>query len=838
MKAVNLWKTLFCAALAITTFGACSDDDKDDEGGLPSITVNGEASATVAVKLDGGTTDAIEVVSTGSWALTFDDETASAWCHPSRETGGKGKTTLTFTVDPWEGAASNAERQVTAKLLTNGSFEGIPIPKTATITVKQNGAGSTEVTTNVKEIRALLKAMNPGQSKVDVTAEIAAMTITGIVVSEFEGHNFGNDYNIAVQDSEAAEDSGLTLNANKFQELALSAGTTVTIPLTGAKVSTYGGVIQLAISNDVAIETSTGTAPEPVVVTPDQLLSYESMLVKIEDCMPATGTAGTAWNNSTNKGNANFTTTAGQTFVVRTGNSAAFKSELIPDKSGFLIGIGGQFNGDKQISPRTASDLSGLDQPIPEPEYQEVTINNLGEGNYLVKNATIVGVHQKGVMFGQEVSGTVYYVLGFNNGWTTQTANPYIANVDKLAELKGTSALRYGLYQFSDFDVTVGAASTLQLPAPVNFDAAAIDAYVADPVYKYVKVVGVLDIDTSNPDYKTYTITIAGVTGKTVAFAYGLDSYYAGLVSGDVVEATGFALGYDTSNSKLNIMLRDIQKNTTVPAVTITTEPETFATTDPQQQTLAYTFANTTAAEISFAIEGTNADKFTIVSTTDANVVVKANGNNESDAAYTANLVAKVAGATLASVELKQAAPANGNGYTLIDKVADLTAGTYYMAGLSESYSNTTFAPYSYHVWTGTVSGSNPATGNSDLVTVGYEYNSNNQQLTINPSATNTGAMITLEAVSGQTDTYYIKFGDKYLKGFAKANRRMGLADTSEGAEWVFSAHAKGGIQISNTFDGTAYILGTAGAASNMLRSYGSPASSLVYGICFFKENK
>ena len=259
MKAVNLWKTLFCAALAITTFGACSDDDKDDEGGLPSITVNGEAS--VAVKLDGGTTDAIEVVSTGSWALTFDDETASAWCHPSRETGGKGKTTLTFTVDPWEGAASNAERQVTAKLLTNGSFEGIPIPKTATITVKQNGAGSTEVTTNVKEIRALLKAMNPGQSKVDVTAEIAAMTITGIVVSEFEGHNFGNDYNIAVQDSEAAEDSGLTLNANKFQELALSAGTTVTIPLTGAKVSTYGGVIQLAISNDVAIETSTGTAP-------------------------------------------------------------------------------------------------------------------------------------------------------------------------------------------------------------------------------------------------------------------------------------------------------------------------------------------------------------------------------------------------------------------------------------------------------------------------------------------------------------------------------------------------------------------------------------------------
>ena len=108
MKAVNLWKTLFCAALALTTFSACSDDDKDDDGGMPSITVNGEASTTVAVKLDGGTTDAIEVVSTGSWVLTLDDETAT-WCHPSKETGSKGKTTLTFTVDRHD--QDRAERQ-------------------------------------------------------------------------------------------------------------------------------------------------------------------------------------------------------------------------------------------------------------------------------------------------------------------------------------------------------------------------------------------------------------------------------------------------------------------------------------------------------------------------------------------------------------------------------------------------------------------------------------------------------------------------------------------------------------------------------------------------------
>lgn len=702
MKAVNLWKTLFCAALAVTAFSACSDDDKDDDGGMPSITVNGEASATVAVNLDGGTTDAVEVVSTGSWALTFDDETASAWCHPSKETGGKGKTTLTFTVDKWEGAASNAERSVTATLTTNGSFEGIPIPKTATITVKQNGAGSTTITTNVAEVRKLLVAIGKAGP---VTDEVAAMTLTGIVVSDAAGSNMtsGNSapYYIAVQDNSTEAGSGLTLNSNNFKDLALAPGDVVSIPLTGSEISYYNSALQFKISNDVKITTSKTTALSPVTITPDKLLDYESMLVKIENCMPATGVAGTAWNNTTNKGNANFVTTAGQAFIVRTGSAAAFKDAIIPEKSGSIVGISSRYKADGQVMPRTASDLNGLDQPIPEPEYQEVTINNLGEGNYLVKNATIVGVHQKGVMFGQEVSGTVYYVLGFNNGWTTQTANPYIANVNKLAELKGTSALRYGLYQFSDFDVTVGAASTLQLPAPVNFDAAAIDAYVADPVYKYVKVVGVLDIDTSNPNYKTYTITIAGVTGKTVAFAYGLDSYYAGLVSGDVVEATGFALGYDTSNSKLNIMLRDIQKNTTVPAVTITTEPETFAATDPQQQTLAYTFANTTAAEISFAIEGTNADKFTIVSTTDANVVVNANGNNESDAAYTANLVAKIAGETMASVALKQAKKIATGG-----DVVELTLADIKAANITGSvYLDKTFNAADGSVWSGFVLG-------------------------------------------------------------------------------------------------------------------------------------
>ena len=145
-----------------------------------------------------------------------------------------------------------------------------------------------------------------------------------------------------------------------------------------------------------------------------------------------------------------------------------------------------------------------------------------------------------------------------------------------------------------------------------------------------------------------------------MAFAYGLDSYFEGLESGDVVDATGFALGYDTSNSKLNILLREIDANTTTPAVTFTKEPEPFAATDPQQQTLPYVVANVAASEVTFEIVGTNADKFTVVSHTDKDVVVNAAGNNETDAAYTATLEAKAAGKTLASVELKQSSVSSG----------------------------------------------------------------------------------------------------------------------------------------------------------------------------------
>lgn len=646
MKAVNLWKTLFCAALAITTFGACSDDDKDDEGGLPSITVNGEASATVAVKLDGGTTDAIEVVSTGSWALTFDDETASSWCHPSRETGGKGKTTLTFTVDPWEGAASNAERQVTAKLLTNGSFEGIPIPKTATITVKQNGAGSTEVTTNVKEIRALLKAMNLTESSMDVTTEIAAMTLTGIVVSDGEGNNMSNQYQIAVQDSGTEANSGLMINATMFNTTKVTPGQVLTATLTKAKAQLKNGAIQLGL-NDDEVQLTAGTAPAPIVITPDKIGDYEGQFVRIENCQPELDFVGKAWNTGSSKdggngGNVNFELLEGTgTFIVFCGSYAtSFCKNIVPEKSGYIQGISTQYKGTLEIAPRMVADFDGLTGDYKGPEYKTGTISQIKAGEYWEITASIVATYTRGFLIADN-SG---YTLVYNAAWTSQTDNTY--TVGQKVTVKGKIAQfpeGVGLLQFEAPTITADGTEQFDPGQPVEFNAAALTAYESDMSYKYVTLSGVLKIEekesTTSGKYYSYTVAVAGYDSKVVTIAYAFDKDFADLATGDVVDVTGFAIGTNFDKSAINIMQKTIVKNTAAPNITTPTPSVTFAGAGEEKE-ISYNAVNITAGNNIYAkLSGANADQFEITSNpADGKLKVTAKVNSSSDE-YTASLM-------------------------------------------------------------------------------------------------------------------------------------------------------------------------------------------------------
>jgi hypothetical protein len=188
-------------------------------------------------------------------------------------------------------------------------------------------------------------------------------------------------------------------------------------------------------------------------------------------------------------------------------------------------------------------------------------------------------------------------------------------------------------------------------------------------------------------------------------------------------------------------------------------------------------------------------------------------------------------GITAPSLRITQVEAPAGPALLQIDRVENVVAGKYMMAGYSESYTSTTFAPYSWHFWTGTIAAK--SAGSQDLNTVNYSIADG--VMTINPNlsaqdaAKGTAAEMELVAVEGKTNVYYIKIGDKYLQCTGKRASAL-VADP---VEWTLSNHEKGGIQLTCG----SVILGTAGATYDMLRCYASPAASLVYGVAFFKQN-
>lgn len=166
-----------------------------------------------------------------------------------------------------------------------------------------------------------------------------------------------------------------------------------------------------------------------------------------------------------------------------------------------------------------------------------------------------------------------------------------------------------------------------------------------------------------------------------------------------------------------------------------------------------------------------------------------------------------------------------------IEKVEDLTAGEYYMAGyLTEySYNGTTndWSANPYHI----AQGYGTSSGKTDLYTTPYAYTDGD--LVMKAGESYAAKITTLEAVEGKANTYYVKLDGKYLYSASAANRQLGGGD--EPKEWVASNGAKGGIYLTSVENPV--ILGTAGATSKILRSY-TDDSNLKYGLVFFKENK
>ena len=775
MKVVNFWKTLFCAALAVTAFSACSDDDEEGGySGMPEITVNGGESVTVAGKLEGGKLEqTVEVVSKGDWTLTFKNSGDSQWVTPSAMSGKTGTTQLTFTL----GQASG-ERSAILVLTASSMVEGFPLTDEATITVVQSDS---DVPTG-----NALYSENCG-TKVE--------TVDGYwpYVDKFEGWTRGGSLDqkavtytgnsASVADSsktfDPAEDETTVVSGPPYvsmnkstsvfniNDINIASNTNFTFTFTAAQQVNYSGGVVLGDVTDETIRFSVstdGSSYAPVALKVKKVASGYWYLCTAEFKLPAGVSTDKIW--------------------VRFDGYAGLENHGLRIDD-FKLYEGG--NGSELV--------------VPSVDYTKGTVAEAiaaGAGKNYEVAATVVAMHTQGILIG-DASGVMLAFLG---------EAPAVA-VNDAVTVKGTTELRNGVIQFGKEGLSVAKTGTgsYNTPAPEVMDGTAVTAYIATAlenkaVYKYVKYNGEF---TVSGNY--YNVVIAGTTTKG-SVAYGKSEWAS--FNDKPVTVEGWLLG--GTAKYLQTMATSVTVDSSTPIVKISA-PQQFAATSPVAQTLNYTVTNTTASAVTFAIEGTNADKFSLGTKTDNTIVVSAKGDNTDKTAYTANLVAKVAGATVATVALKQAAPASGSGYAKIEKVADLKEGTGYLAGLVNG---------KYQTWTGVLT-------NKQCETVPYSYTEATGAFVADDAA---GAEISLVAVSGVSNAYYIKYGEKYLTVGAAGKNQLVLADSAGDNYWTFTDDTDGVKATAKAF--ASIMMTSTGAASKYIRSYVTTNTSGVAGVVFF----
>ena len=775
MKVVNFWKTLFCAALAVTAFSACSDDDEEGGySGMPEITVNGGESVTVAGKLEGSKLEqTVEVVSKGDWTLTFKNPGDSQWVTPSAMSGKTGTTQLTFTL----GQASG-ERSAILVLTASSTVEGFPLTDEATITVVQsdsdvptgNALYSENCGTKVEKVdgywpyvdkfEGWTRGGSLDQKAVTYTGNSASVANSGKVFDPAEDET-------TVVTGPPYVSMNKSTSVFNINDINIASNTNFTFTFTAAQQINYSNGVVLGDMTDETIRFSVstdGSSYAPVALKVKKVASGYWYLCTAEFKLPAGVSTDKIW--------------------VRFDGYAGLENHGLRIDD-FKLYEGG--NGSELV--------------VPSVDYTKGTVAEAiaaGAGKNYEVAATVVAMHTQGILIG-DASGVMLAFLG---------EAPAVA-VNDAVTVKGTTELRNGVIQFGKEGLSVAKTGTgsYNTPAPEVMDGTAVTAYIATAlenkaVYKYVKYNGEF---TVSGNY--YNVVIAGTTTKG-SVAYGKSEWAS--FNDKPVTVEGWLLG--GTAKYLQTMATSVTVDSSTPIVEISA-PQQFAATSPVAQTLNYTVTNTTASAVTFAIEGTNADKFSLGAKTDNTIVVSAKGDNTDKTAYTANLVAKVAGATVATVALKQAAPTSGSGYAKIEKIADLKEGTGYLAGLVNG---------KYQTWTGVLT-------NKQCETVPYSYTEATGAFVADDAA---GAEISLVAVSGVSNAYYIKYGEKYLTVGAAGKNQLVLADSAGDNYWTFTDDTDGVKATAKAF--ASIMMTSTGAASKYIRSYVTTNTSGVAGVVFF----
>lgn len=182
-------------------------------------------------------------------------------------------------------------------------------------------------------------------------------------------------------------------------------------------------------------------------------------------------------------------------------------------------------------------------------------------GTKAIVNGTVVAATKQGAVIGDN-TGYIYYY----------NANCDLA-VGDVVIIDGPLAAYNGFNQFNDSaEVEKDGTAQVAYPEATVLDGAALDAWLATPAIKYVKVSGELAISGNY-----YNLNVEGAETATGSLIKPLDELIADIESGSKVTVTGFAM-YVSSNKYVNIAVTDLTVDKEAQPVDITNTIETAYT--------------------------------------------------------------------------------------------------------------------------------------------------------------------------------------------------------------------------------------------------------------------
>lgn len=647
MKVVNFWKTLFCAALAVTAFSACSDDDEEGGySGMPEITVNGGESVTVAGKLEGGKLEqTVEVVSKGDWTLTFKNPGDSQWVTPSAMSGKTGTTQLTFTL----GQASG-ERSAILVLTASSTFEGFPLTDEATITVVQsdsdvptgNALYSENCGTKVEKVdgywpyvdkfEGWTRGGSLDQKAVTYTGNSASVANSGKVFDPAEDET-------TVVSGPPYVSMNKSTSVFNINDINIASNTNFTFTFTAAQQINYSNGVVLGDMTDETIRFSVstdGSSYAPVALKVKKVASGYWYLCTAEFKLPAGVSTDKIW--------------------VRFDGYAGLENHGLRIDD-FKLYEGG--NGSELVVPEPITTTIGDIKEPGDYELKGVTVVNRSEIAYVIADNTgsMLVYHsgnERSVGDKINISGAVTIYQAPNNP-------PQFAKEAVVEVVSTGNAWNYDFKEYSVDDVN-----------------AYFNNIVCTPIILKGKVVK----EESNG--KTfYNLELDGADATVLQ---GSVQYYTPDADKlDVpVAVKGYAVGKSQAGNitRIKIFPYEITVNSTDPYITATA-PATF-NADGETINVAFNAGNLGSNKVFAKIEGTDAGQFTLgaVGANSVPVTAKANDGAAKSAKLTLYVAASDGAAAVAttSVDLKQAAKPSGNDtkgtYTSMDGMLPTTTNS------------------------------------------------------------------------------------------------------------------------------------------------------------------